>query len=250
MKLYEDGVKFICESPQVFCIPYDCSYNVLKQRVCAAISCPSNTFINNLHFRQPTITFEGNIMYDTFELKIDADVFQMLHCKSSFPLNTMIELYVTFTRSLEHILSLLTTNTPSSSSNSIPSSPTIIYYGRPLRGAGIIESPSGFGLEFSSDATKTFSIRHDCTYNELLQTLTQLVECGDYRIVKETDYRRLTTIRNRRLVHDTAEIKCDFDVSQMINRWKQVQSQTTNNCQRIRRYQFWMVYGSPGENKI
>jgi len=93
-----------------------------------------------------------------------------------------------------------------------------------LRGAGITESPSGFGLEFGSDATKTFSIRHDCTYNELLQTVTQLVECGDHKVVKQIDYRRPTTIRNKQLFHDTAEIKCDFDVSQMISRWKHVQS--------------------------
>jgi len=50
---------------------------------------------------------------------------------------------------------------------------------------------------------KTFSIKHDCIYNELLQTITELVECGDRRIVKEVDYRRPATIRNRRLVHDT-----------------------------------------------
>jgi len=163
-------------------------------------------------------------MYDAFELKTDEDVFQILQCMSSFPLNTMIELYVTFTRSVEEILSLLTTNTSSSSSNSVSTSPTIIYYGGPLRGASITESPYGFGLEFGSDATKTFSIKHDCTYNELLQTITELVECGDHRIVKEIDYRRPTIIRNRRLVHDTVKIKCDFDVSQMISRWNHVQS--------------------------
>ena len=171
------------------------------------------------------MTSEGNIVYNAFELKTYEHVFQMLQYKSSFPFNTMIELYVTFTRSPEEILSLLTTNTPSSSSsNFVPTSPTILYYGGPLRGAGITESPSGFGLEFGSDATKTFSIRHDCTYNELLQTITQLVECGDRRVVKQIGYRRPTIIRNRRLVHDTAEIKCDFDVSQMISRWKYVQS--------------------------
>jgi len=128
----------------------------------------------------------------------------MLQCKSYFPLNTMIELYVTFTRSIEEIISLLTINTPSSSSKPVPSLPTIIYYRGPLRGASITESPYGFGLEFDSDARKTFSIRHDCTYNELLQTMTELVECGDCRIVKEIDYRCPATIRNRRLMHDTA----------------------------------------------
>jgi len=50
------------------------------------------------------------------------------------------------------------------------------------------------------------------------------MECVDRRIVKEIDYHRPTTRRNKRLVHDTAEIKCDFDVSQMISRWKHVQS--------------------------
>jgi len=67
-------------------------------------------------------------MYEAFELKTDEDVFQMLQCKSSFLLNIMIELYVTFTKSNEEILSLLTPKMTSSSSNSVPTSPTIIYY--------------------------------------------------------------------------------------------------------------------------
>ena len=45
--------------------------------------------------------------------------------------------------------SLLTPNTLSL--NSITTSPTIIYYGGPLRGLRIIESNYGFGLEFNSD---------------------------------------------------------------------------------------------------
>jgi len=57
MKLCEDGVKFICESPKIFRISYNCTYNILKQKVYATISCPSNTSINNLYFRRPTITF-------------------------------------------------------------------------------------------------------------------------------------------------------------------------------------------------
>ena len=126
-------------------------------------------------------------------METNEDVFQMLQCKSSFPLNTMIELYVTFTRPAEEILSLLTTNTPSSSSNSVSTSPTIIYYGGPLRVTNITESPYGFGLQFGLDATKTFSIKHDCTYNELLQTITELVKCGDRGIIKEIDYRHPQT---------------------------------------------------------
>jgi len=77
------------------------------------------------------MTLEGQTMYHKFELKTDEDVFEMLQCKSSFPLNTIIELYVTFTRSIEEIFSLLTPNISSSSSNSIPTSPTIIYYSGP-----------------------------------------------------------------------------------------------------------------------
>jgi len=91
-------------------------------------------------------------MYETFELKTNEDVFQMLQCKSSFPLNTMIELYVTFTISVEEIISLLTSNTPSSSSNSILTSLIIIYYDVLLRGVGITKSAYGFGLEFNLDA--------------------------------------------------------------------------------------------------
>jgi len=44
-------------------------------------------------------------MYKAFELKTDEDVFQMLQCRCSFQLNTIIELYVMFTRSTEEILS-------------------------------------------------------------------------------------------------------------------------------------------------
>ena len=66
MKLCEDGVKFICESPKIFCIPYDCTYNMLKQKVCATIPCPSKSSIHNIYFRRPTITFEGHIMYEAF----------------------------------------------------------------------------------------------------------------------------------------------------------------------------------------
>jgi len=104
-------------------------------------------------------------MYEAFELNIDDNVFQMLKCKCSFSLNTIIELYVTFTRSTEAILSLLTPNTPFSSSNFIPTSLTIIYYDGPLRGPGITESSYGFGQEFNLDTWKTFEIRHDCNYN-------------------------------------------------------------------------------------
>jgi len=93
-----------------------------------------------------------------------------------------------------------------------------------LRGARIIENNYGFDLEFNSDAWKIFSMRHDCTFNQLLETIKKLMECGDRRIAKQIDYRCPVTIRNIRLVHDTAEIKCDYDVSQMINRWNYVQS--------------------------
>jgi len=81
-------------------------------------------------------------------------------------------LYVTFTRSAKEILSLLTPNTTPSSSNSLPTSPTIIYYGGPLRGVGITENSYGLGLEFNSGAQKTFPMRHDCTFNQLLETIT------------------------------------------------------------------------------
>jgi len=46
MKLCEDEVKFICESPKIFCIPYNYTNNVLKQKACATIPCLSNTSIN------------------------------------------------------------------------------------------------------------------------------------------------------------------------------------------------------------
>ena len=42
-------------------------------------------------------------------------------------------------------------------------------------------------------------------YNQLLETITKLVECGDRRIIKQINYRLPATIRNRHLVHDTSE---------------------------------------------
>jgi len=109
-------------------------------------------------------------MYDALQISTNDDVAEMIHCKSHLPITTIIELFVTFTRSADEILSLLQP-TPSSSStilNLISRSPTKLYYGGLLRRANIIDSLYGYGVYFRSDATVTMSISHNFSFDELL----------------------------------------------------------------------------------
>jgi len=69
MKICDDGARLICDNHQLFCIPNNYTYNVLIQKVCAPIPCPSNTSINNLYFKRPTMTSERCTIYEAFELK-------------------------------------------------------------------------------------------------------------------------------------------------------------------------------------
>jgi len=92
-------------------------------------------------------------MYEALQISTDHDVAEIIHCKSHLPINIIIELFVTFTRYADEILSLLQ-RTPSSFStvpNRIPHSPAKLYYGGPLRRAYIIDSPYGYGLYFRSN---------------------------------------------------------------------------------------------------
>jgi len=70
-------------------------------------------------------------MYNALQISTDDDVAEIIHYKSHLPINIIIELFVTFIRSVEEIISLLQP-TPSSSStipNPIPRSPAKLYYG-------------------------------------------------------------------------------------------------------------------------
>jgi len=67
------------------------------------------------------------------------------------------------------------------------------------------------------------SIPHNFTFDELLQKITQRIYYGTRSIVTHIDYLRPMRVVNNKLIHDTAEIKTDSDVAQMIKRWKEVQ---------------------------
>jgi len=74
--------KQICDSPRLFRIPYNCTYNVLKEKVRTTIPYPSKISINNLYFRRPIMTSEGHTMYEAVELTTDEDAFHMLQSLS------------------------------------------------------------------------------------------------------------------------------------------------------------------------
>jgi len=46
-------------------------------------------------------------MYDVIQISTDDDVVEIIRCKSHLPINTIIELFVTFIRSADEILTLL-----------------------------------------------------------------------------------------------------------------------------------------------
>jgi len=111
----EDVVKFQCQSSELFRIPYNCTFNILSHKFCSTLEIPTTTSINKLYFRRPTFNEERAIMYDALQISTDDDVAKIIHYKSYLPINTIIELFATFIRSIEEILSLLQP-TPSSSS--------------------------------------------------------------------------------------------------------------------------------------
>ena len=164
-------------------------------------------------------------MYDAIQISTDDDVAEIIRCKSHLPINTIIELFVTLTRSADEILTLLRPTHSSSSTipNPTPCSPTKLYYGGPLRRADITDSPYGYGLYFKSNTTVTMSIPHNFTFDDLLQKIMQKTHCGTRLLITHIIYLRPMKIFNNRLIHDTTQIKTDTDVEQMINRWKEVQ---------------------------
>jgi len=50
---------------------------------------------------------QGAITYDALQISTDREIAKMIICKSHFLINTIIELFVTFTSPTEEILSLL-----------------------------------------------------------------------------------------------------------------------------------------------
>jgi len=114
----------------------------------------------------------------------------MIMCMPNFPINTIIEFFVTLTKSLKEILSLLQRSSSSVATNLnlIQRSTLILYFGRLLKRATIMECPYGFGLIFRSDVFVVMSIHHNFTFNDLLKKITQGFGCGDHKKVTEISY--------------------------------------------------------------
>jgi len=53
-------------------------------------------------------------------------------------------------------------------------------------------------------------------------TLDHTLHCGTCFVITHIDYLRPMRVADKKLIHDTTEIKTDSDVAQMIKRWKQV----------------------------
>lgn len=95
IKTSEHSVKFICLGPKLFCIPYDYTFNVLKEKVCRTFGRPTNSSINTLYYHRPTMNVDNNITYKALQIVTDEDVLQILNYKSQFRIKMIIKLYVT-----------------------------------------------------------------------------------------------------------------------------------------------------------
>ena len=225
MKEYRDGVRFEGSIPSLFRIPYSCTMQLLTDLVMKSLDFKSDKHVDKLYFRQPIMNENGLLMYRATELSCDEDVIYMLKCKPEFPINCIIELFVTFTRSPTQILELLERSQTSTDGRPmcIERCDLLIYFGGRLRRATVVECPYGHGLKFKSHAVVRMSMRHNITFVELVDKLSHGIRCGDRKVITEISYRRGVKVLNNKLYHDLVEIKCDTDITQMIQRWKDVQ---------------------------
>jgi len=125
------------------------------------------------------------IIYSAADLSIDDEVIAMIMSKPIFHINTIIELFVTFTRSPDEILRLLH-RTPHCSSSDVKEKQRtriILYFGRHLKMATILECPYEQGLMFRSNAAVYMSISHDCTFVHLLDKISHGIGCEDRKEV-------------------------------------------------------------------
>jgi len=116
------------------------------------------------------------------------------------------------------VLILLDLGRPFSLPNHILHSPSKLYYGGLLRQTGITDSPYGYELYFRSDTTVMMSIPHNFTFDELQHKITQRIDCESRFVITHIDYLHPVRVIDKKLIHDTAEIKTDSDVAQMIKR--------------------------------
>jgi len=184
-----------------------------------------DTHMNKLYFRQPTLNENGVFMYRAIELSCDDDVIMMAKCKLEFPINCIIELFVTYTRSPNQILELLQRSDSLTDERPmcIERCDLLIYFGGRLRRATVVEYPYGHWLKFKSHAVVRMFMRHNCTFPELVDKLSHGIRCGDRKVITEISYRRAVKVLKNKILHDLVEIKCDNDIIQIIQRWKDVQ---------------------------
>lgn len=83
----------------MFWIPYNCTFNLLKDKVCTILELPKTTILKNLYYHQFKFNGQGQLMYHDIKISIDPHVYQIINCKFYFLINTSIELYAKFTRS-------------------------------------------------------------------------------------------------------------------------------------------------------
>jgi len=158
------------------------------------------------------------IIYSATDLSTDDKVIAMIMSKPTFPINTIIELCVTFTR-LEYEILRLLHRIPHCSSLDVKEKQRtriILYFCGHLKWATILECPYGHCLMFRSKAAVYMSISHDYTFVHLLDKILHGIGCEDKKEVTEVSYRRAIKVVNNCLFHDIVEIKCDRDVVQMI----------------------------------
>jgi len=49
----DEGVHFECPSPKVICIPYNCSFSHLKEKICGTLGLQDQKTLTKLYYRQP-----------------------------------------------------------------------------------------------------------------------------------------------------------------------------------------------------
>ena len=91
------------------------------------------------------------------------------------------------------------------------------------------------GVHFEGPTPTLFRIANNTTlrslkekvcraeFTHLLDKISHGIGCGDWKEVIEISYHRAVKVVKNCLFHDVVEIKCDSDVVQMIQRWKDVQ---------------------------
>jgi len=224
MKEYHDGVHFEGSIPSLFHIPYCCMLQLLTDLVMKSLDLKFDTHINKLYFRQPTLNEKGLVMYRAIELSCNDDVILMIKCKPEFLINCIIELFVTYTRSPNQIFELLQRSDSSTDGRPmcIERCDLLIYFGGRLRQATVVECPYGHGLKFKSHAVVRMSMRNNSTFLEFVDQLSHGIRYGDRKVITEISYRRAVKVLKNKIYHDLIEIKCDNDIIQMIQRWKDV----------------------------